>query len=460
MFESIKDAMQYQRDAFRSGQTRNLKDRKSALQRLYNEIQKNEAMIYQALSSDLGKCTFESYTTEIGGVLREIRLAIRHLDSWAKPKKIPTPMHLKPAKSYILTEPYGVVLIIGAFNYPFSLILNPLIGGIAAGNACIVKPAETAPNTAQLIAQLLKDAQIAPHGICVRGDRRMMQELLKERFDHIFFTGSPNVGKVVLRAAAEHLTPVTLELGGKSPGIVTESANPKIAAERVVWGKFLNAGQTCIAPDYILVHRGVAATFLSHVKETIRRFYGDDPSVNKEYGRIVNQKQWKRLKDILDLEKEKIFHGGRIDPSTNYIEPTILYPSNFEDPSMKEELFGPILPIIEYEDLNSQVIQPIQQREKPLALYLFTKDAEEEEIILRELSFGGGAINETMLHYANDNLPFGGVGYSGMGFYHGKHSFDTFSHQKSILKRPSFFSLDLMNPPYRNKLNLIRKLLK
>lgn len=459
MQTNIKDVLEKQRRLFKSHVTKTIDYRKEALKRLEAAILSHEAEIYSALQKDLGKGEFEAYSTELGGVLKELRGAIKNVDSWTKPKRVSTPIYLMPASSHIHPEPYGVVLIIGPYNYPFSLIMNPLIGAIAAGNTCVLKPSESAGHTAEVIEKIIRESFDVGHAAVIRGNSSNTERLLKERYDYIFFTGGVKVGKIVMKAAAEYLTPVTLELGGKSPAIVTDSSDINIAANRIIWGKFINAGQTCIAPDYVLVHKSVAKEFIDASKRTIHEFYGGNVSKNPEFGRIINQKQFDRLVKLLDESKEALIHGGETTEEDLFISPTLLYPITFEDSVMEEEIFGPILPIIEYGDLE-EVSEIVNGREKPLALYLFTKDPAEEKEVLDKISFGGGGINETLLHYVNDNLPFGGVGNSGMGSYHGKYSFDTFSHKKSVMKRPNGFMIDLMNPPYKNKLDLIKKFLK
>ena len=456
---SAQEIVKIQRDFFNKQTTKDIEYRKNALIRLEANIIKYEKEIYNALDKDLKKCEFEAYTTEVGGVLREVRLAIKNIDSWTKPKRISTPIHLMPARSFVVSEPYGVTLIISPFNYPFSLIMKPLIGALAAGNTAFLRPSEAALHTADVVEKIISESFDDEFVIVIRGDSTVTEKLLKERFDYIFFTGGVTVGKIIMKAAAEFLTPVTLELGGKSPAIVTESADIKNAANRIIWGKYLNVGQTCIAPDYVLVHKSVSKDFLDNSKKSIHDFYGGNIQKNNEYGRIINLKQYQRIEKLLEIEKDKIVHGGETDSNEKFISPTIIYPVNFEDKIMGDEIFGPILPIIEYSSLVD-IITTLNNREKPLALYLFTRDQNVEARVLKEISFGGGGINETMIHYVNENLPFGGVGNSGMGTYHGKHSFDTFSHKKSILKRIGGFTIDLMNPPYKNKLDIIKRFLR
>ena len=456
---SAQEIVKIQRDFFNKQTTKDIEYRKNALIRLEANIIKYEKEIYNALDKDLKKCEFEAYTTEVGGVLREVRLAIKNINSWTKPKRISTPIHLMPARSFVVSEPYGVTLIISPFNYPFSLIMKPLIGALAAGNTAILRPSEAALHTADVVEKIISESFDDEFVIVIRGDSTVTEKLLKERFDCIFFTGGVTVGKIIMKAAAEFLTPVTLELGGKSPAIVTESADIKNAANRIIWGKYLNVGQTCIAPDYVLVHKSVSKDFLDNSKKSIHDFYGGNIQKNNEYGRIINLKQYQRIEKLLEIEKDKIVHGGETDSNEKFISPTIIYPVNFEDKIMGDEIFGPILPIIEYSSLVD-IITTLNNREKPLALYLFTRDQNVEARVLKEISFGGGGINETMIHYVNENLPFGGVGNSGMGTYHGKHSFDTFSHKKSILKRIGGFTIDLMNPPYKNKLDIIKRFLR
>ena len=360
-----------------------------------------------------------------------------------------------PTKSYIMKEPYGTVLIIGPFNYPFQLLIEPLIGAIAAGNTVILKPSEFTPNVSGVIQQIIADAFDPEYINIIQGNADTTQTLLQFPFDYIFFTGSEQVGRVVYGAASKNLTPVTLELGGKSPAIIDESANIKVASERICFGKFTNAGQTCVAPDYLLVNRKVKDELISALKKTITEFYGTNIQDSPDYGRIVNKKHYHRLNELLNIHHPEITFGGQTDIDENFIAPTILEGTTFDSKIMEDEIFGPILPIIAYDDFD-EAIDLIRTKPKPLSLYLFSEDENSSERILNELSFGGGAINDTLMHLANPNLPFGGVGASGIGKYHGKYSFDTFSHDKSYIFKSTRLESSLLFPPYKGKFKYIK----
>jgi aldehyde dehydrogenase (NAD+) len=435
-----------QKGFFRSGKTRDIDFRIASLTKLKSTIKKQEKEILAAIYSDLHKAVTDAYATEIAGVYAEIDFAIKNIRTWSKRKKVETPIFLFPSKSYIYKEPYGVVLIIAPWNYPFQLLMIPLVGAIAAGNTAILKPSEISSHTAAVLEKVINNAFPREYLRVIQGAAQETKALLELPVDCIFFTGSTAVGKIVMTAAAHNLTPVTLELGGKSPAIVHESANLITAARRICWGKFINAGQTCIAPDYVIVHESIKEAFLSELKNVIVAFYGEDASSHPRYCRIINDRHFQRLTALID--KGKVVYGGKIDSADRYIEPTIFYPASWNEPIMQDEIFGPILPIITYSDLND-VISKINNRPKPLSLYLFTEDKIIRRRIINEISFGGGAINNTIMHFISPFLPFGGVGASGMGKYHGKYSFDTFSHFKSILK-----SLSIADPvalAYPNK---------
>ena len=363
------------------------------------------------------------------------------------------------SKSLILREPYGTVLIIGPYNYPVQLVLEPLIGAIAAGNCAVLKLSELTPNVSSVLKEMISFTFSSEYIRVIIGDEKIGNELIHGNFDYIFFTGSERVGKIVMKAAAENLTPVTLELGGKSPVIVDETANLKVAAERIIWGKTLNAGQTCVAPDYLLVHESIKKELIKELIYALEDFYGEDIQKSKDFCRIVNEKHFYRIKHILDEDEEYIVFGGKTDYKENYIEPTILELPSFNGASMNEEIFGPILPIISYNDIN-YVINEIRKRPKPLALYLFTTKKENEKIIVSSISSGGVCINDTISHLINPNLPFGGVGNSGIGAYHGEYSFKTFSHEKSILKKKNKPNFTMIYPPYKGKLYLVKKIFK
>lgn len=439
--------------------TKHVEFRLDMLDRLKKAIISKEDDIFDALQKDLGKSQFESYVTEVGFVLSSISFMMKHLKEWMEPEPVKTPAHLQPAKSFIVREPYGSVLIIGPFNYPFQLIMDPLVGAIAAGNCAIVKPSEATIHTSNIIKDILTEIFPQDFVQVVEGGVEETTALIHAPFDYIFFTGSATVGKIVMKAAAERLTPVTLELGGKSPVIVDQTANLKRAAERIVWGKFVNNGQTCVAPDFVLVHETVKNKLLKEMINCIRDFYGDDSAKSIDYGRIVNVKHFDRLTELINKEKSHIVFGGKSDRDNLYISPTLLDGVSWNGPAMAEEIFGPILPLVTYQNLG-EAIDRIRQMPKPLAAYLFSENEQAQEYFLEHLSFGGGCINDTISHVGNIHLPFGGVGASGMNAYHGKASFDLFTHSKSILKKSTKVPIRIGYPPYGNKLKLVRSLLK
>nr|WP_276326609.1 aldehyde dehydrogenase [Paenibacillus antarcticus] len=430
--ENYENLAKQQRAFFLTGQTKPIDFRINSLNTLQNAINKHEKEILAALRKDLNKSEVEGYATEIKIVLEEIKFSLENLKGWMQPKKVDTPSFLTGASSVIYPEPYGVALIIAPWNYPFQLAIAPLIGAMAAGNCAVLKPSEFTPSTSKVLATLVRENFPDDYIAVVEGEVETSTALLKEQFDYIFFTGSTPVGKVVMEAAAKHLTPVTLELGGKSPCIVHSDAQITTAAKRIARGKFLNAGQTCVAPDYILVQRQVKEQFLDELKDAIQDLYGEDISRNPDFPKVVNEKQFKRLSTF--LKDGTLYFGGRTDSSRNFIEPTVLDQIAWTDPVMKDEIFGPILPVIVYDEL-SEIIEEITKRPKPLALYIFSESEAVQDQILSSVSFGGGCINETLAHLTSPYLPFGGVGESGMGSYHGQVSFDTFSHRKSVLKR-------------------------
>lgn len=391
--------------------------------------------------------------------MKSIKLMRKELKNWSKTKQTDTPLYLFPTKSYIKKEPYGTVLIIGPFNYPVQLVFEPLIGAIAAGNTAIVKPSELTPHVAIVIRDIIEDTFDETYVSVVEGGIEETQTLLSLPFDYIFFTGSEKVGKIVYEAAARKLIPVTLELGGKSPVIVDDTANIKVASERISFGKFTNAGQTCVAPDYILVQRKVKNDLIKALKKTITEFYGENIEKSPDFGRIVNQKHFNRLNDLIQIHKDNVVFGGNSSKEDLYIEPTLLDNITNDNKIMKEEIFGPILPIITYDNFD-EVLEIIQSKSKPLSLYLFSEDENMTHRVLEELSFGGGAINDTLMHLANPNLPFGGVGSSGIGQYHGKYSFDTFSHMKSYTFKSTRLESSLFFPPYKGKFKYIKTFFK
>jgi len=428
------ELVQQQRQFFNTGNTKDVTFRIQALNRLKKAIEKFHQPILDALKSDLNKSEPEAFGSEIRIVLGEIDFTLEHLEQWAAPREVPTASTLPDSTSFIHPEPYGVALIIAPWNYPFQLAFGPLIGAMAAGNSAVIKPSELTPAVSKVTAELIADTFPSEYIAVMEGEVETSTELLKEKFDYIFFTGSTGVGKVVMRAAAEHLTPVTLELGGKSPSIVHKDANLQVAAQRLARGKFLNAGQTCVAPDYLLVHEDVREEFISLLQAEINDKYTENATQNPNFPHIVNQRNFDRLAKF--LEDGEFLIGGRSIREQLVIEPTLLGNVDWTSPVMQEEIFGPILPVIEYNDLNP-ILDEIVQRPKPLALYLFTNDEEVQDQVFNTVSFGGGCVNETLSHMTSHYLPFGGVGDSGMGSYHGQQSFELFSHHKSILKRNS-----------------------
>ncbi|GAB1770156.1 aldehyde dehydrogenase [Priestia aryabhattai] len=417
---------------FNSGKTKDVAFRIETLKKLRELVVRHEDDILKAVKADLNKPEMEAKRAEVGLVLSEIDFAVENLAEWASPKEVETPSTHAGAKSYIYQDPYGLALVIAPWNYPFQLAVSPVVGAIAAGNCVVLKPSELTPHTSSLLAKMFNENFPEEYLTVVEGEVETSTALLKENFDYIFFTGSTMVGKIVAEAAAKHLTPVTLELGGKSPTIVHEDANIEEAAKRIARGKFANAGQTCVAPDYILVQRNVKDELLANLKQVVTNTYGEDVSQNLDFPHVVSEKHFDRLNSF--LTNGDIVFGGKTDRSRLFIEPTVLDNISWEDNVMQDEIFGPILPVIVYDEI-SEVIQAIVKRPKPLALYLFSEDEAVQDHILNSVSFGGGSINDTINHMTSHYLPFGGVGDSGMGAYHGKASFDTFSHAKSILKR-------------------------
>ncbi|HDT6193172.1 TPA: aldehyde dehydrogenase [Staphylococcus aureus] len=444
---------------FNTQQTKDISFRKEQLKKLSKAIKSYESDILEALYTDLGKNKVEAYATEIGITLKSIKNARKELKNWTKTKNVDTPLYLFPTKSYIKKEPYGTVLIIAPFNYPFQLVFEPLIGAIAAGNTAIIKPSELTPNVARVIKRLINETFDANYIEVIEGGIEEMQTLIHLPFDYVFFTGSENVGKIVYQAASENLVPVTLEMGGKSPVIVDETANIKVASERICFGKFTNAGQTCVAPDYILVHESVKDDLITALSKTLREFYGQNIQQSPDYGRIVNLKHYHRLTSLLNSAQMNIVFGGHSDEDERYIEPTLLDHVTSDSAIMQEEIFGPILPILTYQSLD-EAIAFIHQRPKPLSLYLFSEDENATQRVINELSFGGGAINDTLMHLANPKLPFGGVGASGMGRYHGKYSFDTFTHEKSYIFKSTRLESGVHLPPYKGKFKYIKAFFK
>ncbi|TYP72506.1 aldehyde dehydrogenase [Paenibacillus methanolicus] len=454
----ISSLVEKQKRFFSEGRTLSLEFRKEQLSRLKAAVKTYEQEILDALYADLNKAADEAFMTEIGLLYTEINEAIKRLRKWAKPKKVRTPLLFFGAKSYIMPEPYGTVLVIAPWNYPFQLAIAPIIGAIAAGNTVIVKPSELTPRVSAVLAKLFKSAFDPAFAAAVEGDVEASRALLAQPFDYIFFTGSVAVGRTVMESAAKRLIPVTLELGGKSPCIVHRDANLKLAAKRIAYGKLMNAGQTCVAPDYLLVHEAVKAEFVKALKDAFREFYGDNPIESERYGKIVNERHFDRVIGYLE-GGGTVAHGGRYDRGKLKIEPTLIENVTWEQPVMQDEIFGPILPILTYDRID-EVINAVNERPKPLALYLFTADGAIERDVLGRISFGGGCVNDTLMHLGTSNLPFGGVGESGMGSYHGKFSFDTFSHRKSVLKQTTRFDLAMRYPSDKSRIGLLRKAMK
>ncbi|PKE62425.1 aldehyde dehydrogenase [Macrococcoides caseolyticum] len=447
------------RDFFQTQSTKDIKFRKKYLKALKKSIKKHESDILDALKSDLGKNKVEAYATEVGFVMKELSYIIKELKNWAKTKSVTTPMMQFPAKSFIKYEPYGTVLIIGPFNYPFQLVMSPLIGALAAGNCAVVKPSEMTPQTSMVVQEILEEVFPPDYVKVVQGEKEVMSQLLDERFDYIFFTGSTKVGQIVYEKASKHLTPVTLELGGKSPVIIDDTANLKVAAERIAFGKFMNAGQTCVAPDYILIDNEIKMKFVEALQATIQEFYGAQIEQSEDFGRIVNDNHFNRLVNIIEDSRQQVIYGGESNADELFVAPTIILDPELSDSVMQQEIFGPILPIIGYDTFN-EVYDIVEQYEKPLALYLFTEDSDQITAVFNRLSFGGGCVNDTILHLANPNLPFGGVGHSGIGSYHGKYSFELFSHEKSYITKSTKLESGLLFPPYKGKFKYVKQLFK
>jgi aldehyde dehydrogenase (NAD+) len=452
------DVVKRLRMGYESGRTRPIDWRIAQLRRLESMLLEREDELLDALAADLAKPEIEGFLTETAFTRAEIDFAIAHIASWAKPEKVSVPFTQQPAKAQIVREPLGVVLVIGPWNYPVQLVLAPLVAAIAAGNAAVVKPSELAPASSAALARLLPEYLDPECVAVVEGGVAETTALLAERWDHIFYTGNGAVGRVVMEAAAKHLTPVTLELGGKSPAIVERHANLAVAAKRIAWGKFVNTGQTCVAPDYVLVDREVEQPFLAALAATVRGFYGDDPRSSRDYGRIVNDRHFTRLRALLESGGEAVV-GGASDADDRYIAPTVLTAVDPDAPIMREEIFGPLLPVLPVDDVDA-AIDFVNERDKPLALYIFSEADSVVERVIASTSAGGVAVNATVLHLAVPGLPFGGVGASGMGAYHGRAGFETFSHRKSVLDRPTRLDVPVMYPPYSGwKQKLLRRLL-
>lgn len=444
--QEIKDLVTRQRSYFQSGATLPVSARLAALRRLYNAISSHEKEIRRALQKDLGKSGFESYMCETGMVLEEISYMLKHTPKFAREQRVHTPLAQFCSRSYKKPSPYGVTLIMSPWNYPFMLTLSPLADALAAGNTAVVKPSAYSPYTSEVLLSILTECFDPKYVAVVTGGRAENTCLLREHFDYIFFTGSQAVGKEVMRSAAEHLTPVTLELGGKSPCIVDQTADIRLAARRIVFGKYLNCGQTCVAPDYVYCHRSVKDQLIKEVQKQIRRQYGKQPLHSSDYGKIINEKHFDRILGLID--EKKVVHGGGSDRSTLRIEPTVMDNVTFSDAVMQEEIFGPVMPILVFDSLD-EVIRRINSMPHPLALYIFTSDKKAARKVTARCGFGGGCINDTIIHLATSEMGFGGFGESGMGAYHGKTGFDTFTHYKSIADKKTWIDLPMRYQPYR-----------
>lgn len=461
----LDELLQKQKDYFRTGETRDIEFRISKLKRLKKAIKIYEQKVLEALRKDLGKPEQESFFSEVGGIYASIDLFVKNLAKWTKARAVNTPI-VQYGESYIEYEPYGSVLIIAPFNYPFQLAMEPLIGAIASGNTAVVKPSELAPETEKVISDIIREAFDESYVASVCGGVDVITKLLSLRFDYIFFTGSVRIGKIVMEAASKNLTPVTLELGGKSPVFVDENFDVRLAAKRIAWGKFLNNGQTCIAPDYVLVHESRKLALIEELKAVIREHYGENIKENPDYGRIINEKQAERLAKILESDKDLVVFGGDFDVEKRYIAPAILDLGKLGDASvsdsaaMADEIFGPILPIVSYESLD-EAVDRVRYGEKPLAMYIFSKNKEYTESVKSRISSGNITINDTVKHVSIDSLPFGGVGHSGMGSYHGKYSIETFSHRRGVYRNKARFNIKQIAPPYNEKaFEFLRKLFK
>ena len=457
--QEIAFILEEQRKFFLSGETLPIKFRKQMLKKLYASVISHKEEILSALTSDLGKSDFEGFMCEVGLSLTEISYMIKNVKKFAKEKTVITPLAQFASRSYKKPCPYGNTLIMSPWNYPFLLSIEPLANAIAAGNTVIIKPSAYSPATSKIIEKILSECFEKKFVAVVTGGRQENSALLEQKFDFVFFTGSQAVGKEVLRHTAENLTPAILELGGKSPCIIDSSAKIRLAAKRVVFGKYLNCGQTCVAPDYILCHKDIKDEFVKEVKIQIEKQYGKNPLENSDYGKIINQKHFERVSSLINTEK--VVHGGKTNPQTQQIEPTVLDNVTWDDAVMQEEIFGPIMPILTYENLD-QVIADLQKKQKPLALYIFSQNKNNIKAITEKVSYGGGCINDTIIHLATSEMGFGGVGESGMGSYHGKTGFDAFSHTKSIVDKKTWMDLPIRYQPYKNKFfeKLLRMFLK
>jgi aldehyde dehydrogenase (NAD+) len=454
MDKTINNLFTAQKSYYNTGSTRNPDFRRQALLKLKQSIIKNELLIVEALKKDLGKPKMEAYTAEIGNVIKEINFLHKNLKKWIRPAKVNGTLLDFPSKGYKTREPFGNVLIIGPWNYPFELTLSPLAGAIAAGNTTIVKPSEISTESSRVIHKIISEAFNEEYIAVVEGGRDVVEYLQENPFDKIFFTGSPSVGKIIMQKAALHLTPVTLELGGKSPCIIDKNINIDTAVKRILWGKFMNNGQTCISPDYLIIHKSGREKFLESMQKNIISFWGTNIKDNPDYGRIINQRHFNRVSSL--FSSDEVLIGGKMDEKTLFIEPTIIEVNDLNHPIMKEEIFGPVLPLITYTNIDI-IIDIVSRNPSPLALYIFSEDKKFVKSLISTIPSGGVCINDTISHMLNHRIPFGGKGRSGMGNYHGKYSIDTFSHHRAVLKKSMKIDIPVKYPPYKNNHELIRK---
>jgi len=455
--KKINSLLRNQREFFHTGKTRDISFRINTLKKMYGMIEKHESEIMNALYKDLHKSNTESFTSEIAYVQKEIKHIIRHLKKWNKPEKIGVSLINKPGKGYIQYEPYGISLVISPWNYPFGLLFTPLVGAVAAGNCVVAKPSEISEHTSRLIHSIFKANFPENYIAVVEGDAEVTQNLIQKDVDYIFFTGSTSVGKIIMKSAAKYLIPVTLELGGKNPCIVDSDIDMDVTVKRIVWGKFFNAGQTCIAPDYLLVHEGIKDIFLDTLIAAIHEFYGENVRESNDYSRIINKKHFNRLHNL--MKDGKIVEGGEKDIDSLFISPTVITDITCNSEIMQEEIFGPILPVLFYRDLETE-IRTLRNKPKPLALYFFSRNRQKQKSVLTQTSSGSVCINGTIHVIMSPKLPFGGVGQSGMGQYHGKASFTTFSHKKSVLKKSFFGDIKALYPPYKTPIKFLKKVIK
>ncbi len=454
----VENIISEQQHFFDTNQTKDIKFRIAALKKVLKLLKDNESMLYEAIYEDFGKSKFETYITEFSLIYQEINIAIKNVAKWSKIKKVKTGFANFPAKCYIIPEPLGTTLVIGAWNYPYQLSILPAITALAAGNTVILKPSELALKASNAMAKLINSNFERGYFHVIEGGPTETQALLEHRFDKIFFTGSITVGRLIYQAAAKHLTPVTLELGGKSPAFVFADCDIKTTAKRIIWGKFLNAGQTCVAPDYVLVEKHTEEIFLKAIAEELDKYFKSYEDFSKYYTQIINVKNFDRLIKLMD--KTKICYGGETNRDTRFIGPTVMKNVTFSDKVMEDEIFGPILPVLTFTDLNATITE-VKSRPKPLSCYIYSEKSKTVKKLLKEVSFGGGAVNDSVMHLSNSNLPFGGVGFSGIGSYHAKAGFDTFSHFKSILHKPFWFESDLKYAPYTDlKMKLIKRIME